>query len=276
MIGKNMWENECFIAVDLETTGQFPIESEICEIGAVKWKNGEVIDSYSTLLKPSRPMSQEVIAIHNISNEMVAEAPLISEKLAEFDDFIKDGIVLAHHAPFDIGFLVIDYEKQKIPLPKKPIVCTSLLSRNVITESPNHRLQTLVQHLGIEGGKAHRALDDAKSCLEVGLECFKRLGDVNIKTIIEKQRKSIHWSYYSMEDIKSQIHLSEQVDACIEMAPAKIVYQGGSKPGKPRTVFPKGIVRNPNGDFLAASDQPKGQVKRFYLNRITESQKLGK
>lgn len=269
-----MWKNEIFVAVDLETTGQFPIEAEICEIGAIKWRDGEVIDEYSTLLKPSRPMSDEVIAIHNITNEMVKNAPKINEKLQEFDDFIKDTIVMAHHAPFDIGFLTADYEKLKIPLPRKPIICTSLLSRNVITDSANHRLQTLVSHLNIDGGSAHRALDDAKSCLQVGLHCFEKLGDVSVKDIIKKQTKKIHWNYYSLDDLKTELHLVELIEACEQQTPAKIVYGGGSRPGKSRVVYPKGIVRNPNGDFLAASDSPDGVVKRFYLNRVLESSKI--
>lgn len=266
-----MWKNECFVAVDLETTGKFPIESQICEIGAVKWKNGKVVGEYSTLIKPSKPMGQEVIDIHNITNEMVTDAPKIDEKLTELNDFIKGGIVLAHHAPFDIGFLVVDYEKQKIDLPRKPILCTSLLSRALITDSPNHKLQTLVKHLGIDGGSAHRALDDAKSCLEVGLKCFEKMGDVDLNTIIKKQQKKISWSYYSLDELRTQDHLAQLVEACERQLPANIIYQGGSRPGKVRRVYPVGIVRNPNGDFLAASDEPDGTIKRFYLNRVSES-----
>src|SRR5262249_33181247 len=107
------WSQATFIAIDLETTGKYPLDAEICEMAAVKWQNGAVVDVFQSLIRPCTPMSQEVIAIHNITNEMVATAPLMAEKIFDFHRFIGDGFLLAHHAPFDLGFLSWEFERAR-------------------------------------------------------------------------------------------------------------------------------------------------------------------
>ncbi len=265
------WKDATLIALDLETSGQYPIQSEICEIGAVKWKGGEIIDRYSTLIKPTRIMSPEVIKIHNITNEMVANAPSITEMLPSLDAFIADGYIMAHHAPFDIGFLTLEYEKHNMRLPLKPVFCTSLLSRRVIKGTENHKLQTLIKHFGIDGGKAHRADDDAKACLEVAFKCFEVVGpNPTLEDLFKAQNRKLHWSQYSIETLTKSLAFSPLVEACRQQKPLHLRYRGGSSPGTTRLVYPQGVVRSPTGDFLVASDEPGGIVKRFYLAKINE------
>src|ERR1044072_3512340 len=102
---QSLWCESTLIAIDLETTGKYPLDAEICEMAAVKWRNGQIIDSFQSLIRPTSAMPQEVLAIHNITNEMVETAPTLSEKISEFHRFISEGWILAHHAPFDMGFL---------------------------------------------------------------------------------------------------------------------------------------------------------------------------
>ena len=94
------WKNQIFVAVDLETTGAYPLSAEICEIGAVKWQNGKVIGDFQSLVKPEKPIPSEIIAIHNISNQMVAGAPSIEKVLPDFRNFLDGAYLVAHHAPF--------------------------------------------------------------------------------------------------------------------------------------------------------------------------------
>ena len=70
------------IAFDLETSGKYPVGFEICEMAAVKWHKGQVIETFESLIKPSKTMSEEVIAIHGITNEMVTDQASISEKIS--------------------------------------------------------------------------------------------------------------------------------------------------------------------------------------------------
>ncbi|MEO0336143.1 MAG: 3'-5' exonuclease, partial [Pseudomonadota bacterium] len=164
------------VAFDTETSGQYPLQAQICEIAATKWKAGREVETFQTLVKPDEPMSDFVIGIHNITNEMVEDAPKIGEVIASFAEFIDGAIPVAHHAPFDLGFMAPEIESAGLPLPKLPVLCSSLLSRKMIKESSNHKLQTLIKVLNLQAGQAHRALDDARACLGVTLECFSRMG----------------------------------------------------------------------------------------------------
>ncbi len=266
------WPESTFIAIDLETTGKYPLEAEICEIAAVKWRHGKIIGEYQTLVKPSRPMGAEVIAIHHITNEMVEGAPSIKEVLPAFYEFIQDGFLMAHHAPFDMGFLTVEFEKARLPLPTKPVFCTCLMARRLVPESPNHRLATLAQQFGIDTGQAHRALDDTKACLQLGLKCFERAGaEMKVTDLFKIQGGDIPWNQFSIMTLKSHPVYSKIVEALEKKSELQIVYSGGSRQGEPRTIIPIGIVRNLDYDFLVAQDEPNTIPKRYFLKRITGS-----
>lgn len=147
------WPEATFIIFDTETTGKYPLDAQLCELAAVKWENGRVVDQFQTLIKPTHLIPPEVINIHHITNEMLVDAPAVGEKIGKFHQLLSSGIPVAHHVPFDLGFIAPEFEKARLGLPSGPVLCTSLLSRAVITESPNHRMATLVQVLGLDGGK---------------------------------------------------------------------------------------------------------------------------
>lgn len=271
---KRPWVESTLIAIDLETTGKYPLDAEICEMAAVKWRGGRVVETYQTLLKPTLRMSDEVIAIHNITNEMVEGAPLLQDKLAEFRAFIDDGFVLAHHAPFDLGFLAWEFEKARMLLPSNPAFCTSLLSRAINADVPNHRLATLAKHFEIEAGAAHRALDDAKTCLAVALKYFEKLGtEAKLSDIQGIQVTPLPWTRFSIDALTEREHFRTMVRALRDKREIIMVYESGSRPGEPRKVFPMGLVRNPDGDYLVATEgNNEGddvRAKRYFLEHIS-------
>lgn len=257
------------VAFDTETSGPYPVAHEIVEMGAVKWENGKVVDQFQALIKPRVPMGEAVIKIHGITNEMVADAPPMEQVLPKFHQFLGNSAIMAHHAPFDLGFLTYEFEKAGLGIPTSPILCTSLLSRALIKESPNHRLQTLIPFLKIPQGAAHRAFDDAKACLEVGLECFRRMGSKNsLKDVLQVQGKSLLWPNYFL--LKSGVPaLTKVVEAMNSQKDLEMIYQGGSAKGT-RRVTPLGLVRNPDGDFLYARCHNDQTEKRFYLQKIQD------
>lgn len=260
------------MAFDSETTGKYPLESEICEVAAVKWANGQIVGDFQSLVKPRRTMSDEVIKIHNITNEMVTHAPRIEEVVPGLAQFLNGSVLIAHHAPFDLGFLVPEYENLKIYLPKEPVLCTSLLSRKVIRESSNHKLQTLVRLLNLDGGQAHRALDDAKTCLLVALECLKRLGEeTSLQQALEIQGQKLAWADYSLDALLEHSRFQHLMRAIKDQKTVDLVYEGGSRPGRSRVVQPIGLVRNPQGDFLVATEDGEWPPKRYLLEKITEA-----
>ncbi len=271
---KTFWPEAVFIAIDLETTGKYPLDAEICEMAAVKWQGGRVIEEFQTLIRPIQRMSQEVIKIHNITNEMVEAAPRIEEKISEFHSFISRGIVVAHHAPFDLGFLAFEFEKARLPLPVNPVFCTSLLSRNMNANVSNHRLATLAAHFSIPAGSAHRALDDARTCLGVALKYFEKLGpEAKVSDLQTIQSVPLTWERFSIDLLTEREHFRTLVRAVRDKAEIHITYESGSRPGQSRKVFPMGLVRNPDGDFLVATEgNNEGddiKPKRYFLQHIS-------
>ena len=267
-----LWKDATWISFDTETSGKYPLESEICEIAAVKWKSGQIIDRFQTLIRVSKPMSDAVIAIHGITNEMLTNAPDIEFAIRKFYEFIGGGILVAHHAPFDLGFLAFEFEKYKLPLPTEPVFCTSLLSRKLFLDSTNHKLQTLIEYFNLPKGKAHRALDDAEACLQVALRCLEKVGpEVTLADVEAVQGEAIRWSRFSIDQLRTKVEYRAMIESILNSTDVQIVYRGGSRPGQARTVTPIGLVRSPNGDFLVATDGLDQMPKRFFIDKIEAS-----
>lgn len=262
----------CFIAFDIETSGSYPLTSEVCELAAVKFKNGEIVDKYQTLAKTKKPMSDFIISIHGITNAMVKNEMFIGEKIHEFYDFIKDGIPVAHHAPFDMGFLSIEFENRKLLPPVQPVLCTSLLARKLIPEAPNHKLQTLVSFLNIQKNTAHRALDDAESCLSVLKKCFDKIGwDKTLQEVIQIQGKEIKWPNFYMNVIQQNPAYSPILEAIRLSKKNRIILKFG-KSTISENIQPYGFVRSPDGDFIFAFSEKEKKTKRYYVEKILESE----
>lgn len=275
------WRKYTYVAFDTETSGAYPLGHDVVEFGAVKWdfEQNKEIASLQFLLKPREKMSDFIIGIHGITNEMVADAPEMKDKIHEIREFFQGSVLMAHHAPFDMGFICADFEKYHLSLPTEPVICTSLLSRAVIRESQNHKLQTLVKYLGIDGGSAHRALDDARSCLHVGRLCMERLDQelrqnenqsVKLSDVIKRQGTQLAWSQY-VARTDSRAVVRNIVEAVEEKKLLEIIYAGGTHKGQKRSVRPIGLVRNPDGDYLKAICLLDGAEKRFYLDKISDS-----
>ncbi len=257
------------VAFDTETSGPYPIESEIIELGAVKWHRGQVVDRFQTLLKPSKPLVADNIRIHGITNEMVADAPHMNTQIGAFCKFIDGSILLAHHAPFDLGFLTLDFERAGILFPNTLHVCTSLISRALLTTT-NHKLQTLIKELKLEGGAAHRAYDDAFACLQVFFKSLEKLeANAKISQLLEIQKKDLDWDKYRVFS-SGNPKLLAMAKACQNQAVINIIYEGGQTKGKPRPIKPFGIVRNPDGDYVHAECGLDHERKRFYIDKISD------
>ncbi len=273
---KEMWKDQTYIGFDTETTGRFPLVAEICELAAVKWRNGKVIDKFESFVKPIQQMGEAVIRIHHITNEMVADAPPIKDVLPKFHEFISDGsILIAHHAPFDMGFLTLEYEKLNLPLPINPVLCSCLLARKLFPKFINHRLATLVHNFEIKVGAAHRALDDSRACLEAGLRCMEATGALStLEHVYNVQGGALMWPRYSIQELINHSVYGPLVEASQKQIVLEITYEGGSRPGVPRKVTPLGMVRNPDGDFLVGMAHDENKEKRYFLNRISKAKIL--
>lgn len=264
----SLWSDYPIVAFDTETSGPYPLESEIVELGAVKWFKGEIIGQFQTLLKPSKPMTQDNINIHGITNEMVADAPLMKDQIVAFHEFIKDSLLIAHHAPFDLGFIAPEFEKAGLPFPTNVHLCSSLISRALL-HTTNHKLQTLVKELNLVGGDAHRAYDDAYACLQVFMKAAEKLDVPSLEKLKAVQAKKLEWANYTLFSKQTE-QIKSLVDAILKQKTIQIVYEGGQSKNKLRPITPKGIVRNPDGDYVHAECGLDNTRKRFYLSKIID------
>lgn len=261
-----------FVAFDTETSGAFPIKEDIVEFGAVKWQGGEEVDRIEFLFKPRRPMTDFIIGIHGITNEMVANSPLIGSHLHEIKTFMSEAIPVAHHAPFDMGFLSVEFERSRMKPLHLPVLCTSLISRKLIPETIDHKLQTLVKHFQFNSLAAHRAYEDARSCMMVFNKCMERMNpNATLEDVIAVQGKRLVWDNFFLlnhrnTDVRTLIQAIE-VDKLVLLR-----YSKGEKKNETRKLLPQGVVRSPDGDYLQAIDveDKEQKSKRYKLEFISD------
>lgn len=154
-----------FIAFDVETTGFLPGVDHIVEIAAVRFKDGKMANSYSTLINPRAPIPASATRIHGITDDMVRGMPFVEEAIEAFTEFCGNTLLVAHNAPFDVEFIKANILKFETNSPKGIILDSCAMARKVIPGSPNYKLGTLVKFLNIpEDGAYHRAEADSRFC----------------------------------------------------------------------------------------------------------------
>lgn len=156
-----MKQIEKYTVIDLEMTGLAVKEDKIIEIGAVKVREGNVVDTYTTLINPKQPILPHVQELTGITNEMVAEGMDMDEAVEGLLEFIGEDPIVGHNVSFDYSFL-----KQWATNKKRPLELlaydTLKLARQILPGAQSKKLEALCEYYGIERKNAHRALDDAK------------------------------------------------------------------------------------------------------------------
>lgn len=179
-----------FVVVDLETTGTSASKSQITEIGAVRVREGRVVDEFTTLVNPGVLIPAAITLLTGITQSMVATAPPITEALPGLLAFLAaepDTVLVAHNAPFDTGFLKAACEREGAEWPDYPVVDTLRLARAVLVrpEVRNHRLGTLAAFFGTPTAPNHRALDDARATADVLNGLLARLAPMGVTSLEE-------------------------------------------------------------------------------------------
>jgi len=163
------------VAIDLETTGGSPVTSRIVEIAAVRYEEGREVACLVELVDPLVPIPPDATAIHGITDGMVAGRLRLDEVLPDVWKFIDGAVLLAHHAPFDAGFLAYELSKGRAAAPGNPILDSCRLPRRVFHGLPSYSLSSLSAQFGIGRDQEHRAGDDARACHAVFQRCLDRL-----------------------------------------------------------------------------------------------------
>jgi DNA polymerase-3 subunit epsilon len=246
-----------FTVLDLETTGGAPDSGGITEVGAVKVRGGEEIGRLATLVNPGVPIPAFITVLTGITTAMVAPAPRLEHVLPSLLEFLRGSVLVAHNAPYDVGFLkgacaIYGYE-----WPNPKVLDTAALARRVLTrdEVPNRKLGTLAHYFRAHT-PTHRALDDALATVDVLHALIGRLGSHKVTTLGE----TIEFVKAVTPAQRAKRHLAEGLPHApgvylFRAADDRPLYVGtsGDIATRVRTYFTAGEKRARISEMLAAS-----------------------
>ncbi|MCW2766598.1 MAG: exonuclease protein [Nocardioides sp.] len=253
-----------FCVVDLETTGgSAEGGSMITEIGAVKVCGGEVLGEFQTLVNPHTVIPPFIAVLTGISNSMVVDAPPIESALPAFLEFAAGTVLVAHNAPFDVGFLRHFAKQQGRPWPTFEVLDTAKLARRVITrdDAPNCKLSSLAKAFNSTTTPNHRALSDARATVDVLHGLMERLGGLGVHTLEELQTFSARVSTAQ----RKKRHLAEGLPHSpgvylFRDDRSRVLYVGTSRDlrSRVRSYFTASETRSRMGEMVGLATQVTG------------------
>ncbi|MCX7695624.1 MAG: PolC-type DNA polymerase III [Caloramator sp.] len=256
-----------FIVFDIETTGFNPQTDEIIEIGAVKINNYQIIDRFSVLINPEREISDEIQKLTGITNEMVKDKETIVDILPKFIEFIGDGVLVAHNAKFDTGFLREKFKKFNLQF-NYSILDTLPLARWLLPDLKRHKLNIIAEHLGISLENHHRAVDDAEATAHIFLKFIDMLKEKDIYKLSD-----INLQYSGNFDIKKAdtyhiVILVKNYQGLYNLY--KLVSMAHCNYYFKRPRIPKSLLEQMRDGLIIGTACEAGQLYRAILNNLSE------
>ena len=183
----NQTLDDTYIVFDIETTGFSSIKDAIIEVGAVKVTDGKITDRFSTFVNPKRPIPFEITNLTSITDEMVMDSPTIDVVLPQFLEFAGDGVLVAHNAGFDVGF--IEQNCRSLGLSDEFVYLdTVALARVLLPTLSKYKLNIVAKALNISLENHHRAVDDAEATAEIFVKFTEMLKKDQVGTLKEVNR----------------------------------------------------------------------------------------
>lgn len=180
------WQND-YVVIDCETTGLYPGYDEIIEFAAAKIRNCEIVDTYSTLIKPKIKIDSFIEELTGITNKMVLNAPTIKEKINEIMSFIGDDIIVGHFVHFDINFLYDEILNNLSLSFDNDRMDTCFLARKIYPKFRNHKLSTLAESLNLQYKPSHRSMPDVLATYSL----YEHLKQVSLEKNISIKKHKI-------------------------------------------------------------------------------------
>jgi DNA polymerase III subunit epsilon len=253
-----------FCVVDLETTGgSAEGGSMITEIGAVKVRGGEVLGEFQSLVNPHTQIPPFIAVLTGITNSMVGQAPSIESVLPSFLEFAAGSVLVAHNAPFDVGFLQWFAARQGLPWPGFEVLDTAKIARRVITrdDAPNCKLSSLARAFHASTTPNHRALSDARATVDVLHGLMERLGGLGVHTLEELATFSAKVSTHQ----RRKRHLAEGLPHApgvylFRDESARVLYIGTSRDlrTRVRSYFTASETRSRIGEMVGLAESVTG------------------
>ena len=217
-----------FIAIDLETTGLDFKKDEIIEIALVLFENQKPVKTCNYLVKPKQKLRSFIKFLTGISSEELNNAAEFATIAGELRSFIGDYPLVAHNASFDYHFLKGAFSKVGIFFDEHPVFDTLTVSRIAFQEVVNHRLDTLIEYLGIERSEAHRALPDAKACGFLFLKSLEKIQTFSKPELdaLSLVSKNLVWNkLFNTDEIGDSIDLNIHLDIQSEQMSLRVPHK---------------------------------------------------
>ena len=173
-----------YVVFDIETTGFSPVNNRIIEIGAVKVRDGQILDRFSTFVNPGVPIPFEIEKLTGIRDDMVMDAPGIEEVLPRFLHFCEGCVLVAHNAAFDMSFITENAAGLQLPA-DYTYVDTMVMSRVLLPNQNKHTLDALCKTFNVVLENHHRAVDDAEATAHIFLKFMEMLKEEKVTTLKE-------------------------------------------------------------------------------------------
>jgi DNA polymerase-3 subunit epsilon len=156
-----------FAFLDVETTGLDPcLGHRICEIAVLKTRGGKVLDKLQTLINPGRDISPQAASVNGITGDMIRGAPFFRDVAWDVLDALRDSVIVAHNATFDLRFLFAEFASIKLPHPENDVIDTLSIARRHYN-FPSNSLGKIARYLGISTVGEHRAFADVRITNEI-------------------------------------------------------------------------------------------------------------
>ena len=265
-------DEEEFVVFDIETTGLNSHTNKIIEIGAVKIKAGRIIDRYSQLINPGISIPYHITEITSITNEQVANQPKIDEVIGKFVEFIGDAVLVAHNAPFDMGFIKRDIKEYLNIDLENSVIDTLQMARDLFPDLKKYGLGDLNKSLGLALEKHHRAVDDSQATANmfiIFLEKYKEKGIEYLKDI--NKGFEVNVKKQSLKNIMVQVKTQEGLKNMYKLvSEGHIKYFGNKKARIPKSVLKENREGLIVGSSLSAHFMNSGELVELYLRHDLE------
>ncbi|MBN1660285.1 MAG: WYL domain-containing protein [Anaerolineae bacterium] len=258
-----------FVLFDVETTGLSPAYGHrVCEVACLRVRGGEEIGRFEALVDPGRRISPGAYHVNQITADMLAGAPRFGAVAREVVALMDGGVLVAHNAPFDLGFLAMELDLARLAPPEGPVVDTLTLCRRIFRFASNS-LAAVARTLAVDAGPMHRAMGDVWTTWGVLDRIVREMGQRwQVRTLgelLDFQGGSI--PYPAPQVLSLPPALAEAL-ACKGEVRMRYVDAGGNETD--RIVHPLRVQEHRGTLYLTAHCHRAGALRTFRLDRVIE------
>jgi DNA polymerase-3 subunit epsilon len=262
-------ETATFTVLDLETTGLNPHYGDrVCEIAVLRCRGGQELGRFHSLVNPGRAISPGAFAVNRIADEDLIGAPVFADVAAAVLEILEDSVIVAHNAPFDLGFLASEFNMSRLPFLDNLVIDTLALARRCYSFSSNS-LHNVAYYLGIETWGKHRALDDAlatRQVLDLFLADLMERGVHTLRDLLEAQGGRIQFRVQEeMIALPPEIEEALAIEGRLELR-----YLSASGEETRRVVAPLQVTSYAGYLYMIAFCHLRNEQRTFRLDRIIE------